>query len=143
MLLSLFFTFHISKQGKFSLYVSWNTESEHCARFKQHLKTSIKLQPNSQKFDRVPIHAKLGCPQNNFKKFGSNENNRNRICSAFVSVHFKKQWKSCFGVSNVFKNNRNKQFCFKMNQIRPNMYITTTKTNRFVSKWTKTNQKCM
>ena len=48
----------------------------------------------------------------------------------------------CFGVSNVFGNNRNKQFCFKMNQNKPKMDIETTETYRFVSKWTKTNQKC-
>jgi len=47
----------------------------------------------------------------------------------------------CFGVSNVFKKNQNKQFCFKINQIKPKMYMETTKTSRCVSKLTKTNRK--
>ena len=33
----------------------------------------------------------------------------------------------CFGVSNEFRNNRNKQFCFKMNQNKPKMYIEQPK----------------
>ena len=41
---------------------------------------------------------------------------------------------------NVYGNNRKKQFCFKMNQNKPKMYIKTTEKNSFVSKWTEKNE---
>ena len=60
------------------------------------------------------------------KKIGSN---RNRICFTFFRF--------------IFETNENLvSVCFKMNQIKPKMNIETTKTNRFASKWTKTNQNC-
>ena len=47
----------------------------------------------------------------------------------------------CFGVSNVFRNNQNKQFCFKMNQIKPKMYIETSKTKQICFKMNQNKPK--
>jgi hypothetical protein len=68
---------------------------------------------------RVVVPSRLGCPRNEKKNFGSN---RNKICFAFVSVCFvkpKKKFFGCFGVSNLYRNNRNKQSCFETNQNNP------------------------
>ena len=85
------------------------------------------------------------------------------ICFVFVLVHFwidKNLISVCFGVSDVYRNNWNKQICFKiteqtknvygknqkkqfclqMNQKKPRMYIKTNEKNCFVSKWTEKNE---
>ncbi len=50
------------------------------------------------------------------------ETNRNKICFAFVSVRFVKPkifFSVCYGVSNLYRNNRNKQNCFETNRNKP------------------------
>jgi len=98
---------------------------------------------NKKKFRFEPKITETGSVSRLFRFiFETNEN--------FVSV--------CFGVLNVFWKNWNKQICFKMNRNKPKMtliiaiapkktlsfqlqFSKQTETNRFVSKWTKTNRK--
>jgi hypothetical protein len=60
----------------------------------------------------VPVVARVARPQNKQKKISvRTETNWNKICFGCVSV--------CFGVSNLYQNNRNKQNCF-VKQNKPN-----------------------
>jgi hypothetical protein len=55
----------------------------------------------------------IGCPRNNKKKFFRFEPKQTETQS--VSVHFRFV-SVCFGVSDPFRNNRNKQICFETNR---------------------------
>ena len=56
-----------------------------------------------EKSAKVLDHSKVGCPRNEYKKISvQTENNRNKICFAFVSVHFRNHWKFCFGLFRCF-----------------------------------------
>ncbi len=70
----------------------------------------------------------------------------------FVSWNQNKNFSVCFGVSNLYRVNRNKQNCFETNRNNPEcseksiihlprvlcLHIETTETNRTVSKQTET-----
>ncbi len=57
----------------------------------------------------------VGCPRNKQKKcLVSTETNRSKIWFGCVSI--------CFGVSNLYQNNRNKQNCFETNQNNPKFF---------------------
>ncbi len=60
------------------------------------------------------------------------ETNRNKICFGCVSVCFVKPKKNlvCFGVSNLYRNNRNKQNCFETNRNNLKLQIAKFCTNR-------------
>jgi hypothetical protein len=67
--------------------------------------------------------ALLGCPRNKQTKIlVRTETNRNKICFGFVSVCFvkpKQKISTCFCVSNLYRNIRNKQNCFVTNRNNP------------------------
>jgi hypothetical protein len=67
-----------------------------------------------------PRYSPLGCPRNNQIFFSvRTETNRNTICFGSFSVCFakpKNYFSVCFGVSDPFRNNRNKQICFETNR---------------------------
>ncbi len=65
---------------------------------------------------------RLGCPRNEKKKFlfepKHTETKSVSHLFRFVSWKQKKNFSVCFGVSNLYRNNRNKQNCFETNQNR-------------------------
>ncbi len=71
----------------------------------------------------VPHSLRLGCPRNEKKKFRFEpKQTETRSVSRlfrFVSWNQKKNFSVCFGVSNLYRNNRNKQNCFEMNRNNP------------------------
>ena len=89
------------------------------------------------------------------------ENNRNRICFAFVSVHFRNQLKFSFGLfwcfgcimkqpkqTDLFQNepNQTENGLKNSNSTQKTLsfqlqFPKQIETNRFVSKWTETNRK--
>ena len=116
---------------------------------------SKKLVPS---FDVIQVHAQVSGyhsviiygPRVSTKRIKKisvwTKNNQIRIFITFVSVHFRNQWKFCFGLFWCFGCilKQPKQInCFKMNCSKPKMFIEATEPNIFVSKWTETNQKCI
>ena len=57
------------------------------------------------------------------KNFGSNRNKPKqdlfRVCFGLFRETKKKNFSVCFGVSNLYRNNRNKQNCFETNRNNP------------------------
>jgi hypothetical protein len=78
-----------------------------------------------------PHYSGLGCPRNKQKKsFGPTETNQNKICfGLFRETKNKNFWfvSVCFGVSNLYRNNRNKQNCFETNRNNPKFSAKKTK----------------
>ena len=81
-------------------------------------------------FER-PRHGVLETNKNNFR-FEPKQTETRSVSRLFrfVSWNQKKCFSVCFGVSNLYRNNRNKQNCFETNRNNPEFFSAKNKTKR-------------